>query len=78
MTYPMARKDCEYCKKHRARWLVEVKDNSTNKKYRIKVCGICRWKLWPSPRKFKTLEIIRVITNVRGKRRRLMQPHLRR
>ena len=63
----MVRKDCEYCKEHRARWLVEVLDTVENKKMRLKVCGICKWKLWPSKRRKKRLIIIRVIGKVRGK-----------
>ncbi len=72
----MARKDCELCRNHRARWLVEIRDTKRGKKFKARICGICKWKLWPSPRKTKDLIIVRVITNVRGYRRRITQPHI--
>jgi len=71
----MTKKGCELCKRHRARWLVEIRDIKTGKKFRAKVCGICKWKLWPSPRKTKKLVVTRVITNIRGVRR-IIQPHV--
>ena len=60
------RKDCEYCRKHRARWVVEVYIKSEGKTRTWKVCGICKWKLWPSPRKEKEIKIVRVIGRIRG------------
>lgn len=72
----MAKRDCEICKSHRARWLVELKDLKNNRKFRAKICGICKWKLWPSLRRTKEIIVIRVITNVRGSKRRIMQPHI--
>ena len=76
----MAKKDCEFCNKHRARWLVEVVYNETGEKRKLKVCGICKWKLWPSPRKRKPIEVVRVLARIRGspetKRKPLPQPHI--
>lgn len=73
----MVVKDCENCGKHRARWLVEVIDTN-GKKSILKVCGICKWRLWPSPRKMKPKTIVRVLKRIRGsyEKRRLepLQP----
>jgi len=62
----MARKDCEYCGKHRARWLVIVHIKDDDKKVKLKVCGICKWKLWPSPRREKKVKIVKVLGRIRG------------
>jgi len=72
----LARKDCEICKNHRARWLVEIRDNVSRKIFRAKVCGICKWKLWPSPRKIKDKEVIKVIDKIRGAKKPLLQPRI--
>lgn len=72
----MTRKDCEICENHRARWLVEIRDNVSGKIFRAKVCGICKWKLWPSPRKIKNKEVIKVIDKVRGGKKPLLQPRI--
>ncbi len=73
----MARKDCEVCGQHRARWLLEVKDNREGKVFRIKTCGICRWRLWPTSRKKKPIEVIRVLAKIRGTKRPLLQPRIK-
>ena len=72
----LARKDCEICKNHRARWLIEIRDNVSRKIFRAKVCGICKWKLWPSPRKIKDKEVIKVIDKIRGAKKPLLQPRI--
>jgi len=72
----LARKDCEICRSHRARWLVEIRDNVNGKIFRARICGICKWKLWPSPRKIKDLEIVRVIDKIRGAKKPLPQPRI--
>lgn len=78
----MARKDCEVCRKHRARWLVELVNTETSEKWKAKVCGICKWKLWPSPRKRKPVEVVRVLARIRGspetRRKPLPQPSVSR
>lgn len=78
----MARKDCELCGSHRARWLVEIRDYNKNTTRKVKVCGICKWRYWPSPRKVKPVEIVRVLARIRGspetRRKPLPQPRVRR
>ena len=74
----MARKDCEVCGRHRARWLVEVYSVDSGSRREVRVCGICRWRLWPSPRRKKPVVIVRMLSPIRGdvkrKKARMRQP----
>lgn len=64
----MKRRDCEFCRRHRARWIVEIEDRTSRTRRVVRVCGICKWRYWPSPRREKRLVIVKLISRVKSRR----------